>query len=266
VSLSPVPFKLAKNSCIPINGGFGGPSPGGPPPTGASCDQNLIGGPLLSDAQAAARVVPTPKSSVELGAHGAANAAANSYAFTHQGDPQYAAQLSAFHAAWGGDPIASRVDGNCAALGPNPTTGEILQWAAYRWGISPLVLYAEASDDGGWDMTSIGDNGGSVGVAQVADSNNPTHPHHAIRGLNIGEGGHLLPSENTCFNVDLMASAVYRQYVGNDCGHGNFVLALSTWMSGPTHCGANTYTSRMCSSIASEDWTRRFFNNQSVAY
>jgi hypothetical protein len=159
--------------------------------------------------------------------------------------------------------VMQRVDGKCP-LGPDPTTAEINQWAARKWGFSPLISYAEPTNDGKWDMNSLGDGGCSVGEDQVAFCNNATHPHHAIHGLNTGQPGHLLPKENTCFNADLYAALLYKRYGQSQfCGYHNIVKALQEWTGS---CVTNSYGIAMCNSLATHDWNTRFFGGVPVPY
>src|SRR5262249_54973653 len=158
-----------------------------------------------------------------------------------------------------------RVDGACL-LGPHPTTAEILQWAAHKWGLSPLVAYAETTNDGDWDQTKVStmDYGCSVGVAQVSDCNPPQRPHHSIRGLATGEPGHPLPSENTCFNADLWAAFLYKHYTSG-CGIGDLPVAIQQW-DNRRACTPGRFAQRNCASLATHNWNIRFFNGDPVPY
>jgi hypothetical protein len=113
-------------------------------------------------------------------------------------------------------------------------------------------------------MTSIGDFGCSVGVAQVANCNNAQRPNHVIRGL-AGPAS-VLPAENTCFNVDLFAAFLFKRYVGNGCARGNLALALQQWARGWSACAPEHFAQATCHSIATHDWTTRFFRGASVPY
>src|SRR5215469_13035232 len=100
----------------------------------------LAGGPLLDDLEAAKLVVPTPQSVVETGPNGPTNAAANDYyLYTYSTNlPYYQWQLSEFWTEYFGSSwydVVQRIDGACPMW--KPTTAEILQWAANKWGINP---------------------------------------------------------------------------------------------------------------------------------
>jgi hypothetical protein len=238
-------------------------------PGGSGAGDGLIGGPLLTDKQAASFVVSTQKSTVETGTNGAANATANNYfnniATTNPSD--YLSQLQAgdgFWATakqWGG--VTARIDGACPMA--NPTTAEVLQWAANKWGINPLALYAEATDDGDWDATAIGDNGTSSGMCQVADRNNSSHPNHAWAGFS--GAGSMLSRENSCFNADFYAAHLYAAFRGltGECPGGDIGTAIQTWLVGRASA-PGSWTDQTYSALTQRSWENRFFNGQPVPY
>lgn len=188
------------------------------------------------------------------------NAATNAFYYNNGSSAAYANQLASFHAAWGNDPVMNRVDGACN-LGPNPTTAEVLQWAADKWGISPLVTYAEATNDSRWNQHAVGDYGCSIGIAQVAFCDNAERRNHVIRGLN----GSPLPGENTCFAIDLYAAFIYKRVSGGGCAHGNIDIAIQQWARGGGVCSPGTYSQDNCASIASQNWSQ-YFGGQTVPY
>lgn len=237
-------------------------------PADGTCPANLIGGPLISNSQAAAMVVATPRSSVETGPTGPANAAANNY-FSTVDQADYMAQLAAFHATadpWGG--VTARIDGACPLS--HPTTAQVLQWAAHKWGINPALLYAEATIEGDWDMTSIGDAGGSSGVFQVADrpANRPGGDDHAFPGF--AGAGSMLARESTCFNADYYAGHLYAVYhglmVGQKTPPGDINAAIQEWFIGWTATAPGPYSQKLCSVLARHEWTTKFFGGQNVPY
>jgi hypothetical protein len=75
-----------------------------------------------------------------------------------------AAQLARFRAADKSMPASylGRVDG--AYRG---TTDEIIQWAAYKWGLSPQLLRAVAAVESWWHMSTVGDGGNAFGLYQL---------------------------------------------------------------------------------------------------
>jgi hypothetical protein len=230
----------------------------------------LIGGPLLDDQTAASFVKVTQLSTVETGAKDGAtvasdNATENNYfnydAATNPSD--YLNQLSSFYSqwssgAWGG--AAARIDGACPIA--NPTTAEAAQWAANKWGINPLLLYAEAVQEGDWNQDSLGDNGTSSGVWQVADRNYPTHAFPGFQGASQN-----LARENTCFNADFYAAHLWAAFHGftGECPAGDIGTAIQTWYQG-TASAPGTYTASVYNHLTNEDWITLYFNGVAAPY
>lgn len=225
----------------------------------------LIGGPLLDNYQAAQNVIPTQKSVVETGPNAAANLDDNNYfaGILYSNIGYYYWQLATFWSAYSNTSwfhIAMRIDGACPLW--EPTTAEILQWAANKWGINPLVLYADATQDGNWDNTSLGDwsdgVGTSSGVFQVADRNTVDHPYHAFPGFD--GGGANLARENTCFNADFYAGHLYAAFNGltGECPAGDIAAAIQTWLAGHAE-SAGAYSSEIGFLLENENWIWLYF-------
>jgi hypothetical protein len=236
-------------------------------PGGFEVGYGLIGGPLLNDQQAASFVVATPRSDIELSLpchsagiywtpNGSDNAAANNYfnniAATDPGDYQY--QLSGFYTAYVGSSwqaVADRIDGACPMA--NPTTAEVLQWAGNKWGVNPLLMYAGTSGESEWDQTSIGDNGQSSGLFQIADRG-ATHAFPGFSG-----SGSMLARENSCFNADFYAAYMYAAFNGliGGTGGGNIGTAVQSWGYGPT-TSPGGYSDYIFSAISTTWWAVLF--------
>ncbi len=159
---------------------------------------NACCGPLLDDRQAASLVLVTPETNVATSGGNADNMYYQNIVLAnaaHQSN--YLSQLNAVNRRWGTGPLATvmtRVDGMCPIK--NPTTAEIIQWAANKWGWNPKYGYTEACDEGDWDNTALGDNGTSSGIFQVADR---------VTGHGWGPlvaANSNLARENTCYNAD----------------------------------------------------------------
>jgi hypothetical protein len=228
-----------------------------------------MGGPLLNDSDAASKVVPTPQSDAELNAYGtgAANQAADNY-FNNEAanNPNdYLNQLSSFYSAYNGGAwmAIQRVDGACPMA--NPTTAEIVQWAANKWGINPLVLYSVASNEAHWDETAINDHGGGkqdAGLFQVADSG-ATHAFPGFSG-----GGANLARENSCFNADFYGAWLWGAYAGQvGSGSGDVGTAIESW-SNPSATSSDGYASTIWGLLSnpSGTWESWYFNGQNVPY
>ncbi|MBV8770866.1 MAG: hypothetical protein JO166_00865 [Deltaproteobacteria bacterium] len=170
-----------------------------------------------------------------------------------------ASELSAFHGygvAW-----QQNVTGNCGGLPPNPTTPEILQWAALKWGMNPWLVYAVADLETGWQQwingsATAGDNGGSHGIMQVPDRSTSSSPNHADPALANSD----LAQESTCFNVDYWAARVYYVYNGQIPGQGatahDVNAAIQSWYSGVSAAqDGGSYASSVCNNIANQSWS-----------
>jgi hypothetical protein len=234
----------------------------------------LIGGPLLDDTTAASMVQVAPQSKVEIEPNGAANVAANNY-FEVVAVPNpsiYMSQLRNFWSAYRGTgwyAEIKRVDGACPLM--NPTTAEIAQWAGAKWGIHPHLVYAEATQEGDWDQTTLGDVlegiGTSSGVFQVADRNTTDRPDHAFPGFS-GLSANLA-RENTCFNADYWAAHTYSVFHGltGECKTPlDIGGAVQAWYDGSATCknGGAGYTAGVWNHIDSRDWQSTFFNGATL--
>jgi hypothetical protein len=270
-----VAYKTPKPNTSPGSAAIGPTIPGltgnaavADPPNPSSASGNcpaglVLGGPLPNDLQAAQMVQPAPKSTVETGPNAQANAAANNFfAFQGLSNPSnYLAQLNSFwsaHGCPGSGSVYCRVDGACPLSG-SVSTAMALEWAAHKWNLQPALLYAEASIDGNWDMTSFGDGGCSVGPMQVAFCNNSSHPNHAFPGLS----GTTLANQNTCFNTDMYAATIYGAYNGSidGCAAGNIAISIQQWDNGLNYCSAGSWAQQTCDAIANQSWSS-YFNGQ----
>jgi hypothetical protein len=138
------------------------------------------------------------------------------------------------------------------------TTDEIIQWAAWKWGINADVLRAVATRESGWREGFVGDNRQSFGLMQVKVT--------AFRGT------WPLARESTAFNVDFYG-AVFRDYydgeatwLDNVSGNGrayragDFWGSVGAWFSGRWHNGAaRRYISAVRGELATKPWLRPGF-------
>jgi hypothetical protein len=236
-------------------------------PGGSGGGYPLIGGPLLTDVQAASFVRVTQPSSIELGPNYPPNAAANNYFnnIAAANPTEYLNQLEgndgfyAAYAGYGWQAEIHRVTGGCPLA--NPTTAEVLQWAANKWGINPLLLYAEATEESGWDQTAVGDSGRSSGVFQVADRG----ANHAFPGFS--GSGSMLARENTCFNADFYAAHLYSAFHGltGETPASDIGTAIQSWFSGYVS-SPGVYTAQVYNHLSTQDWVVLYFGGIQVPY
>jgi hypothetical protein len=145
----------------------------------------------------------------------------------------------------------THVDGNFTG-----TTGEILEWAACKWGWNQDYAFAEAVLESNWIQSTAGDGGHSFGILQVKaspDSDSPT--------ANLGWGGYPWTQKSTALNADAQMaylSACYNgdtPWLGNGYAAGDAWGCIGSWYSGDWHSGAaNGYISRVQASLTSQAW------------
>ncbi|HYH59626.1 MAG TPA: hypothetical protein VD790_10470 [Thermoleophilaceae bacterium] len=152
-----------------------------PVPQGGTATTRPVGSPILSDAEAASRV---HRSSWEPRP---GNAGENSRV-PSQSDLRdfYENNISVT------GEHKRLVTGNFTG-----TTDEIIQWAAWKWGIDEDVLRAVVVNESWWRMSAVGDGGLSFGLTQIKTT------FHA--------GTFPMSSRSTAFNVDYYG-ALFRYY------------------------------------------------------
>jgi hypothetical protein len=86
------------------------------------------------------------------------------------------------------------------------TTDEIIQWAAHKWGINTNLMRAVATVESWWEMSTLGDDGDSVGLFQVR------RPYHCWGNCSIMRNF-------TAFNADYYGGIIRSYFDG-----------LQTWL------------------------------------
>ena len=151
------------------------------------------GSPVLSDAAAAEHV--RHASEIRPG-----NAMANHTVPTGQ-------QLADFRSA-SREPYTSSVTGNFVG-----STDEIIQWAAWKWGVDEDVIRAVAVQESDWNQDTVGDGGVTFGLMQVKTQK---------AGRNDGWAGTFpLARDATAFNADYYGRAFRSCHDGRE-----------TWLGG----------------------------------
>jgi hypothetical protein len=232
-------------------------SPSRPAPAGST--------PL--DAAAAARVTPHPESVP-------ANYAANHYMPTSP-------ELTAFHNAvyQSGPDAGRRADAYNPLLknvtgGFTGTTDEILQWAAYKWSMSPDVLRAVALIESNWNQQTQGDRRDGVDASQYPPQSridsDSVYESAGITQIKWRSDGSLNPGteplrwKSTAFNADYWGASVRYYYDGlcDWCGSG--YAAGQLWESIGAHFdpspwrnqGQLGYIDRVKGIIAARSWPK----------
>ena len=204
-----------------------------------------VGSPVLSDAEAATRVRRTTEIRPE-------NATQNQTVPT-------SGQLTTFNSftgQWGVcDHLRRKVTGNFRG-----TTDEIIQWAAWKWGLPEDTVRAAAVSESYWRMSMIGDNGQSFGLLQ-------------IKNVAKWHGGtYPLSKDATAFNVDYYAGMVRHYFEGcatwmksysfngYTYAAGDLYGSIGAWFSGDWHSdAAHSYVSSVQRNEANRVWAAAGF-------
>jgi autotransporter family porin len=217
-------------------------APAEAPAAGEKSTLRPPGSPVMSDAEAAAHVRRS----------GAEKRPANDDE-NHRVPTD--AELIAFRAANHGliyDEHKALVTGNFTG-----TTDEIIQWAAWKWGLDEDVLRAQAVQESWWKMSEIGDNGISFGLFQIKKT--------------VHLGTYPLSAESTAFNADYTAALFRFYYDGGadwlmDVEHGQDYTTGDQWGAIGAHyagawwtTGAKTYISDVKSRLTDRTWERKRF-------
>jgi hypothetical protein len=132
------------------------------------------------------------------------------------------------------------------------TTDEIIQWAAYKWGLDEDVLRAVAVVESWWDMDAVGDGGDSFGLFQMR------RPYHCC-----------LPEmrDSTAFNADYYGGIIRAYYDGKmewlntvergrDYAPGDFWGSIGVWVSGRWYAPERffTYLDEVRKRLAERTW------------
>jgi hypothetical protein len=205
---------------VPANPRGPSPTPGVPQP---QTTWTPVGTPPLSDAEAAAKITPEPEVRPE-------NEAPNDFV-------PGASELNAFHAAeYGGsegelhtNPLDAYVDGLDGLT--KPSTGDLIQWAAQKWGIPEEWLMAEYYIESDWHQNHNSDEAEVPCAwydeyppqARISDSGGVCKVYQSI-GITqikweqdlVGPGTEPLRWKSTAFNVDYQAAQV-RYYFDGYC-------------------------------------------------
>jgi hypothetical protein len=155
-------------------------------------------------------------------------------------------------------PYAGLVNGHFTG-----TTDEIIQWAAYKWGLPVEVLRAVAALETWWDQSFVGDNGDSFGLFQVR------RPYHCF-------GECTIVRESTAFTADYYGGIIRSYYDGKETWlntvssengaaytAGDLWGSIGAWASGRWHdAHAEEYVAAAKGYLASKPWLTPEFIGQ----
>ena len=136
------------------------------------------------------------------------------------------------------------------------TTGEILEWAACKWGWDQDYAMAEAVIESGWRQSEVGTN--SYGILQVKVSPTGTSP-----STNMGWGGYPWVQQSTALDADAQMAYLRACYdgdtpwLGNGYQAGNAWGCIGSWFSGDwLSAAADGYISRVQAALNSQAWLK----------
>jgi hypothetical protein len=171
------------------------------------------------------------------------NAAANHTVPTGQ-------QLTNFRSASPKQPYTSHVSGNFVG-----STDEIIQWAAWKWGVDEDVMRAVAVTESDWHQNAVAGDGITFGLMQVKTP--------LGGGRNGWPGTFPLARDSTSFNVDYYGRAFRSCYDGRETwlgggySAGNAWGCVGHWFSGDwLDSGATAYIARVKQYLAARAWER----------
>jgi hypothetical protein len=143
----------------------------------------------------------------------------------------------------------AHVDGNFSG-----TTGEILEWAACKWGWDEDYAKAEAVIESVWKQSQV--NGNAFGILQVSVSQDGDSP-----SANSGWGGYPWVQQSTAVNADAQMAYLRSCYDGDMPGLGNGYHAgdawgcIGSWFSGQWDSSAgNGYISDVQGFLNNQTW------------
>jgi hypothetical protein len=133
---------------------------------------------------------------------------------------------------------------------------EIIQWAAWKHGISEDLLRAVAVQESWWHMSTVGDNGDSFGLFQIR------RPFHCCPSF---------ARNSTAFNADYYG-AILRAYYdgketwlntverGRDYAAGDLWGSVGAWFAGRWHTPpAEDYIKAVKAHLKARTWRTRDF-------
>ncbi len=202
-------------------------------------------------------------------------------------------ELSAFHtAAASFSPLSKYVDGRAGLS--SPSTDDLIQWGACKWGIPTDWLRADYVVESGWhhldcgargkacDATGgpagtgvagsgFGDCGSGVGPSAATNAPGCSGTYTSVGISQVKEqscchpGTYPLAYKSTAFNVDYMASIV-RYYFDGLCGWCSYAYrgqewpSIGAWFSpGSNSTGAVDYQKKVQAALAAKPWLQPGF-------
>ncbi|MBV8951208.1 MAG: hypothetical protein JOZ99_10060 [Actinobacteria bacterium] len=226
----------------------------------------------LGDRQAAALVAHRPEIRPE-------NAAANDYVPTD-------AELLAFQTSRDSygrtptqfNPLARYVTGRPGLV--DPSTDDLIQWAARKWGIPDDVIRAQMATESWWRQSQLGDRttepAGWYGLYPAqARVPNTTDAYESMGVMQVrwrpdgwvGNGTEPLRWKSTAFNLDFYGSIIRFYYdglcswCGSGYGAGQAWASVGAWFNPVpwNNANAQSYEGRVLTNLSRRPWEQRGF-------
>jgi hypothetical protein len=162
----------------------------------------------------------------------------------------------------------------------HPSTDDLIQWAAHKWGIPEDIIRAQMAVESSWHQSKLGDR------TTVSSSDYDLYPAQAriagtsdvytsmgvlqVRWLadnSLHTGTEPLRWKSTAFNLDYYAATVRYFYDGlckwcsSGYGPGQAWSSIGAWLSPApwNNASAQTYVQRVQSSMAERVWAQPGF-------
>jgi hypothetical protein len=145
-----------------------------------------------------------------------------------------------------------RIDGNYRG-----STDQIIQWAAYKWGLDPQLLRAVAAVESWWHMYTVGDGGHAYGLYQIDVR------YHCCQQI---------AQNDTAFNADYYGGMLRSYYdgtqtwLGTVSGNGSRYAAhdlwnsVGYWASGRWNTSNGwTYVGKVKADLSQQVWFGQWF-------
>jgi hypothetical protein len=193
---------------------------------------------VLGDSAAAAHVRPAPEIRPD-------NVAAN-HAAPSKGE------LADFRSA-SSEPYSAQVSGAFSG-----TTDEIIQWAAWKWGVDEDLMRAAAVQESDWHQNDVSDGGVSFGLFSVKTQ--------LAQGDAGWAGTYPLAMSSTAFNADYYGRAFRscfdgrESWLGGSYHAGDLWGCVGLWYSGGFHDdGAESYVRLVKNWLVQRRWAQPGF-------
>jgi hypothetical protein len=172
---------------------------------------------------------------------------------------------------WGacGDALKAQVTGNHGLA--DPTTDELIQWAAHKWGIDEDIVRGVTDLESRWHQQSSGDWDAATGEDMSYGITSVRRNSQGDGSAPTWDGTFPLSRDSTAFNLDYWAATVRHYFEGcaqwlntversRDYAAGDMWGSIGAWYSGRWHdAGTEYYVGEVKTRIAQGVWEAQWF-------